>query len=79
MDSRISGTPNSAIRIQASASAAISASPAITSATGTAAIWTTSRISTPMPPASQLACTPSATAPGSSPAPCRRAERAVVP
>ncbi len=76
---RIAGTPTIAIRTHGKAAPVISLRAANTDTSGTATIWTTTTISVPKPSASQVACTPSPTADARSPAPKKRAERAVVP
>ena len=78
---RIAGTARIAIRSQGSAVSAICApgpGPAITDTSGTAASCTTTTTARPRPIASQVACTPSATAAARLPTPWKRAERAVV-
>jgi hypothetical protein len=57
----------------------MSLEPAMTETSGTAAACTATTINAPSPSASQVACTPSATADIRSPVPKCRAERAVVP
>src|SRR5882757_348638 len=78
-DTRIAGAPTIAMRSQGSAAVAMSAEPAMTDTSGTATACTTTTINAPSASASQVACTPSATAEGRSAAPKWRAERAVVP
>ena len=75
----ISGMPSEAIRSHPCACAASSPPPASTRVTGAAASCTRASSTSPRPPASQVACTPSTTASERRPAPCSRAARAVVP
>ena len=75
----MAGAPRIAIRSHGSAMSAMSPPSAINRSSGTAAASITATTSTPIPTASQVACTPSPTADPRSPAPKNRAARAVVP
>ncbi len=66
---RMSGAPNNAIRNQPTAASATSPGPARALAIGTASSWPTTTRTAPTASASQVACTPSATASARRPAP----------